>query len=203
MVHRSRLVHDDAFGLVIGHVDNVIFDRRNLDAAVVTRHRLVRVALQVAGRVSAVAKVFYRADDIGLLGDHGLAEAPGPVQVLVEQFHDLRIVEQRDDRVVPGIVGLQRRVLFKVFEESLRLDELQRVGRCRQHNRQQVVWIKSNGTDQFLKLRLRQERNVLIPGRRIRFEGFIVRERSSARVDRHLCEGGHCNDDRNRRHHAG
>ena len=203
MVHRARLVHDDAFGLVIGHVDNVIFDRRDLDAAVVARHRLVRVALQVAGRVCTVAKVFYRVDDIGLLGDHGLAETPGPVQVLVEQFHDLRIVEQRDNRVVPRIVGSQRRVLFKVFEESLRLDELQRVSRCRQHNRQQVVGIQSNGTDQFLKLHLRQERNVLIPGSRIRFEGFIVRERGSALVDRHLCEGGHCTDDRNRCHNAG
>ena len=186
VIHRPRLVHDDALRFIVRHVDNVVLDRRDLDAAVATCHRLVRVTLQVTGCVRTIAKTFYRADHVGLLGDHGFTQAPGPVQVLIEQFNYLRIIEQRDDRVIPVFIRFQRRVSLQVFEEPLRLHELQRIRGCWQHDREEIVGIQGYRADQLLQFGARQERNVLVSGACIRFERFVVRKGGSAVIDRNL-----------------
>jgi len=45
VIGRSWLIHHDTFGLVIGHVDHVFFDRYYFYNAIILRHGLVRIAL--------------------------------------------------------------------------------------------------------------------------------------------------------------
>jgi len=56
VINASRLIDDHLFGLVIGHVDDLIINRINLDDAIVIGDCLVLVGFQVAGGVSAIAK---------------------------------------------------------------------------------------------------------------------------------------------------
>ena len=165
VVDRPRLVNNDTFGLVIRHVYDVVGNRRNLDDAVVARHLLVVVAFQVAGGVGAVAKFLDGTHHVFLLRDDGFAEAPGPVDVFVEELHDLRIVEQGDDRVVPFGIRLQGRVCFEVLEKATGLDDLQRVGRCRKDDAQEIIGIQRDGSDELREFRGIQQRNILRAGR--------------------------------------
>ena len=107
IISGSGLIHDHALRLVVRHVNDVVGDRRDLDDAVMAFDVLVVVAAQVAGGVSSVAEAFYGAHDIFLLRDHGFAEPPCPVHVFVHESDDLRVVEKRDDRIVPHRVRLE------------------------------------------------------------------------------------------------
>jgi hypothetical protein len=71
------------------------------------RNTLAGVALQVAGGVCPVAERLDGSHDIGLLRDDGFTKAPGPVEVLIQQVNDFRIVQERDDRVIPFLVRRQ------------------------------------------------------------------------------------------------
>ena len=202
MVDRSRLVVDDAFRFVVRHVDHVVLDRRDFDAAIVTCDRLPRVAFQVSGRVCAVAKALDRTDDVGLLCNDGLAETPRPVEIFIQQSHDLRVVQQRDHRVVPAVVGLQRRVFLQLFEEALRLDQLQGIRGCGQDDRKQVVGVQRDRADELLQLALRQQRDILVAGRCAGFERFVVGERGPVVVDGDLGGCRRCGQHRKQRYEA-
>ena len=55
VINASRLIDDHLFGLVIGHVNDFIVNRINLDDAIVIGDGLVLVGFQVAGGVCAIA----------------------------------------------------------------------------------------------------------------------------------------------------
>ena len=59
--------------------------------------------------------------------DDGFAEAPGPVDVLIEVFEYFWVIEQCNDRIVPLRIGFQRRVFLEFLEEARSVDELEYV----------------------------------------------------------------------------
>ena len=163
VVHRTRLVDDHALGFVIGHVNDVVGNRRYLDDAVVAFHVLVVVATQVAGRIGSVAESLDRAYDVFLLGNYGFAESPRPVDVIVHELDDLGVIEQCDDRVVPIRVRFERRIALELVEEAPGLDHLQGKSRGRQHDGEQVVRIQRDRPDQVFQLGRGHERNFFSP----------------------------------------
>ena len=152
VIDRARLVDDHFLGLVVRHVDDVFLHRGDRNSARLLGDELVVVRLQIAGGVGAVAEIFDGGDDIGLLADNCFAQAPGPVEILVEHLDDFRVVEQCDDRIVPIRVRFQRRVLLQVLEETAGLDDLQGVGGCRQHDREQVVRVQGDRAHELFNL---------------------------------------------------
>ncbi len=152
VVNAARLVDKDLGRLVVGHIDDFLVDRHDLEhALIVIADFLVVVGLQVAGRIGAIAETLDGGDDVVLLAEHSFAETPGPVDLFVHHADDVRIIEQGNDRVVPRLVGFQRTVGFQLFQESRGLDDLQRIGRCRQHDGEQIIGIKGYRTDEFLQ----------------------------------------------------
>ncbi len=56
VIDAPRLIDDYFLGLVIGHVDDLLIYRIDLDGAIVIGDSLVLVGFQVAGGVCAIAK---------------------------------------------------------------------------------------------------------------------------------------------------
>ena len=54
IVDRARLIDDDASGLVVRNINDVIGDRGNLNDARVASNSLIRVALEITGSIGAV-----------------------------------------------------------------------------------------------------------------------------------------------------
>ncbi len=106
VIGRSRLIYNDALGLVVGHVDHIIFDRCYFYDSIVLRHGLVRIALQISCYVGLVTKRLNRSDNVRLLRYDGLAETPCLVEILGQQLNGFWIVDQSDNRIVPGLVWL-------------------------------------------------------------------------------------------------
>jgi hypothetical protein len=188
VVDRSWLIDNDTLRLVVRDVDHILLNRSYLDRAVFLGDRLEIVALEIACRICAVTKCLDRGDDIGLLGNDGLSETPGPVEVLTHHFDDLWIIRECDDRVIPVFIRLQRRVFFEVFQESRSLHDLQGIGRCRQDNCQQVIRVQGDRTDQFLEFRRRQSIKFLDLGA---WYDLSLTNRLAAFIYRYLRVGRH------------
>ena len=124
-VDRLWLIDDHALGLVIRNVNDVIAYRLYFDDPLIVRNSLVFVCLEVARGIGTVTKRLYRCDQVILLRDHRFAKFPGPVKIVIHQLDDLRVVEQGNDRLIPFIVGLQRWIVFKLFQKTGRLDNLE------------------------------------------------------------------------------
>jgi hypothetical protein len=92
-VDDRSLIDHDLFGFVIGDIDNLKFNRLDLDSAVHETDDLQIVAFQMTSKISALAKRLNGADNLRLLLNERFAETPGPVEVLVHQFDDLRIIQ--------------------------------------------------------------------------------------------------------------
>ena len=104
VVGRRWLIHNDTLGLVIGHVNHIFFDRCYFYYAIILRNGLVRIGLQISRCVRLIAKRLDCGDDIRLLGNDSLAKTPCLIEIFGQQLNDLRIVDQRDNRIIPGLV---------------------------------------------------------------------------------------------------
>ena len=96
-IHGPRLVNDDLFGLVVGDVNDVVLYRCDLNSAFFLGDELIVVAFQVARRVGAVTERFDRGDDVRLLCNNGFSHTPGPVEIFIQEFNNVGVVEQGDD----------------------------------------------------------------------------------------------------------
>ena len=123
-----------------------------------------------------------------MLGDDGLAKAPGPVDVVVEKGHDFGVVQQRYDRIVPIGVGFQRGIGFEILEKARSLDDLQWIGGGRQDYGEQVVGIQRDRADQFLEFCRSQERYVLVADCRRFCRRLVIADDCPGIVNRHLSE---------------
>ena len=125
VIHRSWLHDDDTLRFVVGHIDNLFAGRCDFDHTVIVPDDLAIVGLQVAGRVGAVAKCLDGGDHLCLLAHDSFAESPRPVEVVVHECNDLRVVQQRRDRIVPVVARLQTVVSLEIFEETRGLHDLE------------------------------------------------------------------------------
>ena len=151
VINAPWLIDDYLFGLVIRHVNYFFIGRCDLDNAIVVGDGLAFVGFEITGSISAIAKRFDSRQNVRLLVDNGFAEPPGPVDFLVHHVDDFGIVQQCDHRLVPGLIRLERAVLSEFVEETRRLHDFQRIGRRRQDNCQQIVWIQCDRTNQVLE----------------------------------------------------
>jgi hypothetical protein len=119
-----RLIYNNAFGFVIRNVDHFLICRLDFDDAVLVADGLIFITLQIAGRVSSVTKCLNSCNHVRLLRDDGLTQSPGPVDVLVHEFNDFRIIQECRNGIVPILIGLQGWVSFKPFEKTCRLHDL-------------------------------------------------------------------------------
>ena len=97
VINRPRLIDDDLFWLVIGHINHIILGWRDVDRTFLLRHQLVVVALEIACGIGAVPKLLDCRNNVGLLSHDGLTKTPGPVKIVCHHLDDFRIVAQRDD----------------------------------------------------------------------------------------------------------
>ncbi len=183
VIHRPRLIDDDALRLVVGHVDNVFLRRRNLDYAVIVGDDLKLVTLQITGRVGTITECFDGLNHVRLLGDDCLAKPEGPVEIVIQHLEHLGIVRQCDDRVIPILVWFEGLVLLQGFDETRRLDDLQRIGRCRQYDCEQIIGVQRDRTDEFLEFGLGQNHKVFVHSCRTR---FVFADWIALIVDRNL-----------------
>ena len=106
VINTSRLIDDDFFRFVVGHVDDVVLNRCDADDAILFGHLLEVVRFEVAGCVGPVAKRLYRRNNVRLLSNDCLAEPPGPIQILTHHLQDFRVIGQRNDCIIPIVVRL-------------------------------------------------------------------------------------------------
>ena len=152
VVYGTRLLNDHYLWLVVGHINNVVLDRYDLDDVIIFADGLILIGFQIAGNISPVAKYLDCRNDTFLLADDGLAKPPGPVDIVIQQCDDFRIIDQRDHRLVPVLIRFERAVDFVRLQKSRSLHDLQRIGGRRQYDGQQVIGIQGNGTDQRLQV---------------------------------------------------
>ena len=151
MINRPALINDDFARLVIRDVDDFGIRGADFDRAVRFGDDLAVVGAKITGRECAAAERLGGREHGGLVRQHGFAEFPGPIEVLVHHLDDLGIVQQRDDRVVPGFVGLEIRVFLEVFEEARRTDDVERERRGRQDDAEHVVRVECHRCDEVLE----------------------------------------------------
>jgi len=119
------------------------------------------------------------------LRDNGLAQAEGPVEIVVHHLDDFRIIGQGDDGVVPVLVRFEGRITFEVVKEAGGLDDLQGIRRRRQHDGQQVVRVKGDWSYQLLEFGSGEDSEVLLGN-----DGPTVADRVAVFIDGYLPHGG-------------
>ena len=146
---RGGAVHDDGRRVVLRNVDHLRIRRLDDDDLLLRLHHLLRVRLQVAGRLRLAPEDLHGLEHRALVGDDRLAERAGPVEVVAHHLDDVRIVQQRLHRVVPLVVDRQLRIGLALVEIAVGLDDLQRARRRGQDDRDQVVGIERDAPDQL------------------------------------------------------
>ncbi len=152
VIDRTRLINHDLGRFVIRHINDFLADRYDLDDTIIIRNGLILIGLEIAGSVGSIPKSLDCSNHVSLLTNNGVTESPGPVDILIHHLNDIRVIQQGDDRFVPLIVRLEIAIGFEEFQESRRLNDLERIGRCRQDDRKQIVGIERNRSDQVLKI---------------------------------------------------
>jgi hypothetical protein len=92
VVNRARLIHDNALGFIVRHVNDIFFNRCDLNNAIFLHNGLVAVTLEVSSRIGAIAETLDRGDDGRLLSYHRLSKTPGPVEIVGHHLDNFRIV---------------------------------------------------------------------------------------------------------------
>ena len=151
-VDRRRAVDDDGRRVVLRHVDHLRIGRDDGDDLLLDLHDLLAVGLEVAGRLRLAAKALDRLQHRALVGDDRLAQRARPVEIGAHHLHDVGIVEQRLDRVVPLVVDGKLRIGLALVEKAVRLHQLQRIGRGGQDDRDQVVRIERDRADELAQV---------------------------------------------------
>ena len=100
-----------------------------------------------------------------LIGDDRFAQRARPVEIGAHHLHDVGVVQQRLHRVVPLVVDGKLGIGLALVEKAIRLHELQRIGRRRQDDRDQVVRIERDRADE---LRRAPRRRAVARPRRMR-----------------------------------
>lgn len=130
----DRHLFDDVRDDRVGHRDDLLLSRFQRSASLsLGSHSLDRIRYP-----------------FGLI-DERVSEIARPLNVVVHLVDDIRELGDRFDIVVPRL-GIQLRNIVRVFNESCCLHDLQRIGRRRQHCRQQGIRIKRDGRDQFVQV---------------------------------------------------
>lgn len=146
-----RLAYNDCDRVVIGQIDHIGFGRQDLDAVLAANHLLTFIGLEIARQPRSVPETFDRFQYVVLLSQNRIAERCSPLEIAAQQSQCLRIIQHRHNSRIPIII--QRVSLLRVgIQESLRFDQLQRIGRRRQQDSQNIVWIQSDGSDQVIEV---------------------------------------------------
>lgn len=121
------------------------------------RHLLLRRRLEVAGGSGPSTQALHRVGHVLLLAKHGVAQLLGPFELVAHHRQNLGEGDQRLDADIPTLV-LDRRHRGIALEIGIslhptrRLDDLQRIGRCHQHLRQQRVRIECDRRQHLVEL---------------------------------------------------
>ena len=134
---------------------------RRAGARRLRRHRLLRRGLERTRGLRLRPQSLDRGRDVGLLGDHRVADLLGPFELAVHHRQDLREGDQRRDAGVPALVldGSQRgiaREIGIVLGPARRLDDFQRIGRRHQDLRQQRIGIERDRRQELVELSRRE-----------------------------------------------
>ena len=178
-VHRRRAVDHNRGWVVLRHVDHLRIGRLDDDDLLLGLHHLLVVGLKVARCFRLAAKDLDRLDHGALVGDDGFAECAGPVEIVAHLLHDIGVVEQRLHRVVPLVVDRQLRVGLALVQIPISLHDLQRAGRSRQYDRDQVIRVQRDRPDELREFLSRKRRGCAARCRR------RLRERRRGKNDRH------------------
>ena len=159
VVDRRCTLHDHGRRVVLRHVDHLRIRGLDDDGLLLDLHHLLVVGLEAARGLRLAAKDLYRFDHCALVRHDRLAQRCRPVEVAAHHLHDVGIVEQRLHGVVPLVVDGKFRVGLALLEKAIRLHELQRIGRRRQDDRDEIVGIQRDRADQLGEIRFRHRRN--------------------------------------------
>ena len=129
-----------------------------------TCHHLLVVGLEVARRLRLAAEDLDGIEHRALVGDDRFAQRARPVEVGAHRLHDVGVVQQRLDRVVPLVVDGELGIGLALVEEAVRLHQLQRIGRGRQDDRDQIVRIERDRADERVELLGGRRRRRARPG---------------------------------------
>jgi hypothetical protein len=146
------MVDDDLARLVDGDVYDLRIGRCDLDDTVGFRHDLFIVARQVTRRQREPSEILCRREHGSLVGQNGFAECPGPLEILVHHAQDLRVVQQRDDGLVPGFIGLERRIELELVEKTGGAHDVERECRGRQDDAEYVIRVEGDRGDELLEV---------------------------------------------------
>ena len=152
-VNRRRIVVRHVHRIGIGLLDDdrlPVFLRLNADLLLLGGDQLLVV-------IGLGAKALDRVHHVRLLREHGIAQVLGPVDLVAHHRNDVCGAGERLDAVVPRLLldlRLQRIALqgLALLEPAIGLHDFQRIGRRRQHIRQQFVGIERNRRNQRLEL---------------------------------------------------
>ena len=128
---------------------------------------LLFARFQIARHFGLLAQGLNRELDVVGLGEKGFTELVGPIQLLVHHRQHLGYRRQSLDAWIPRLLlhgALERRTLeVRVLLDPTRRERhLKRIGRCRQHLRQQWIGIERNRRNQLLDLLLGERRLLLL-----------------------------------------
>ena len=179
--------------LILRNVDHLRIGRLDDDVVVLLDDLHLVVGLDHALGDRLVAQLLDGDQHVLLLVGDGVAERLRPFEVVAHHLDDLGIVEQRDHAAVPALLRLQVLVLGVLVEVARRLDDLQRIERCRGDDGDQLVRIERDPRDQHLHLvgaqRLRRGRSV---PRSVRRRHLLLRKgrhgRQGRRHQQHRCD---------------
>jgi hypothetical protein len=87
------LINDDFARLINRNVDNLGIRRSDLDDTVGIGHDQLVVGLEVTGRIRQASQVLGSGQDSGAIRQHGFAQCPGPVEILVHHQKDLGVIQ--------------------------------------------------------------------------------------------------------------
>ena len=152
-IARVAARNHDRRGVVLRYVDDFRVGLHHLDHLFFNNDRLLVVGFEIADGLYLSAEALNCLDNPVLISHHGFAEIGCPVDFGTHLLDDIGVVEQRFDRILPGIIKLQALVGLAFVEEAIGLNDFERVSRCRKNEGDQIVRVQRDGRNQLIELR--------------------------------------------------
>jgi hypothetical protein len=180
VVHRPGLVDDHLLGLIAWQVDDLRISRHDRDGVLLDADRLAFVRLEIACVVGEQTKLLYRGKHVFLLLQDRLAQRPSPLQIFVQKSEGLWVVQQRHHGLVPILIRFGR--AGGVFAKACGRNDLERVGRSRQDDGDEIVGVQRDGSHELEQLCGRQRLDGLDRDRPIHPGRLVIHRRRA--IDR-------------------
>lgn len=161
---RDLLPDDDDLGVVGGHVDDLWVGLDDRDDFFLLGDRDLVVGEEVPRIGGLGSEALDGGHYVLLLGDDGIAEGRGPVEIVVHLLDDVGVVHEGQN------TGVEVELLDGIFvdlpavlvQEPSGLDDLDGVRRRGEDVAEQVVGIEGDWPDQVVQLRRRELLDLLV-----------------------------------------